>query len=334
MEKQVEAFWNWFDKHKEDDTLTLIEEANREVKSISKGLFVEFNLQSEPKELIVTPHGVKQFFSTAYALVNDAPQIEGWKIVACKQPMESYDFKIGEISFNLSELTFMPLESAEYPDDLAVRIYHKDYVPEGGEQQSVVIEGIYRVLDNLLGEESTTFDFQFIDFDDMPHPKEKDYPLNTLPSFVAYKKAQRKNAGERFPKEDIILLEGKVESLPTLLVNNQGLKYYQFTKEFPFLLRVQLHLKNIGQNGLPEGNTDELYLVEDIIYKAIVKEQKGHFLVTETFKGKREIFYYVDSLETIESALGGLPEELTTCEISHTVDFDPMWVMTESYIYM
>ncbi len=334
MEKEVEAFWNWFNEHKEDDTLTLIEEANRELKAIYKGVFVEFNLQNEPKELIVTPHGVKQYFATAYALVNEAPKIEGWKVVTCKQPMEFYDFKIGEIEFNLSELTFMPLESAEYPEDLAIRIYHKDYTPEEGEQQRAVIEGIYRILDSLLGEESVAFDFQYIDFDDMPHPKEKDYPLNTLPTFVAQKKAGRKNAGERFPKDNIILLEGKVESLPTLLVSNQGLKYYEFTKEFPYLLRLTLHLKQIGQNGLPEGNTDELYLVEDIIYSAIIKEKKGHFIATETFKGKRDIFYYVDSVESIEKALNGLPAEPVSCDVSYTVDFDPFWVMTEAYIYM
>jgi len=334
MKKEAEAFWSWFNEHRDDELLTLIEEANREVKAISKGLFVEFNTQSEPKEVIVTPHGVKQFFSTAHVLVNHAPQIEGWKVIATKQPMEGYDFKIGEIEFKLDELTFMPLDSSEHPEDLAIRLYHKDYVAEEGEQQRRVIEGLYRMLDRLLGEESVAFDFQYIDFDDMPHPKEKDYPLTALSNYVAQKKAGRKNFGEKFPKDDIILMEGKVENLPTLLVSNQALKYYEFTKEFPYLLRVNLNLKNIGQNGLPEGNTDELYLVEDVFFKNICKEKKGHFLITETFKGKREIFYYVDSLETIEEALSQLAEELSSCEVSHTVDFDPFWVMTEAYVYM
>ena len=324
MEKQVEAFWNWFNEHKEDDTLTLIEEANIELKSIYKGVFVEFNLQNEPKELIVTPHGVKQYFATAYTLVNDAPKIEGWKVVACKQPMES----------TLTDLTFMPLESDEYPEDLAIRVYQKDYVPEEGKQQRAVIEGIYRVLDNLLGEESVAFDFQYIDFDDMPHPKEKDYPLSTLPAFVAHKKAERKNAGEKFPKDDMVLLEGKVESLPTLLATNQGLRYYEFTKEFPYLLHLTLNIKQIGQNGLPNGNTDELYLIEDIVYSAIVKEKKGHFVATETFKGKRDIFYYVESLDSIEKAINGLPAEPVSCDVTYRIEYDPFWVKTEAYIYM
>jgi len=334
MEEEVEVFWNWFKEHKDDEITLLIEEANRELRAIYKGVFIEFNLQTEPKELIVTPHGVREFFATAYALVNNAPQIEGWKITACKQPMEFYDFKIDDIEFKLSELTFMPLESDEYPEDIAVRIYHKDYVSQEGEKQNQVIEGIYRILDNLLGEESVAFDFQYIDFDDMPHPKEKDYPLSTLPAFVAHKKAERKNAKQKFPKDDMVLLEGKLESLPTLLATNQGLRYYGFTKEFPYLLHLTLNIKQIGQNGLPNGNTDELYLIEDIIYSVIVKEKNGHFIATDTFKGKRDVFYYVNSLESIEKALNSLPTEPVSCDVSYTVEYDPFWVKTTAYIYM
>ena len=325
MEKDIEAFWNWFNENRDSDELTLIEEVNREIKSISKGLFVEINLKDNQKELVVTPHGVKQFFAMTYALVNKAPKIDGWSIVAGRQPKENFSF---------SELTFMPLESDEYPEDIAIRVYHKDYVPQEGKQQNQVIEAIYRVLDNLLGEESVAFDFQYIDFDDMPHPKEKDYPLSTLPAFVAHKKAERKNAGEKFPKDDMVLLEGKVESLPTLLATNQGLRYYEFTKEFPYLLHLTLNIKQIGQNGLPSGNTDELYLIEDIIYSAIVKEKKGHFIATETFKGKRDIFYYVESLESIEKAISGLPEETVSCDVNYRIEYDPFWVKTEAYIYM
>ncbi|CAA6816002.1 MAG: Unknown protein, partial [uncultured Sulfurovum sp.] len=247
---------------------------------------------------------------------------------------ESFNFVMDGLEIKFEDITFMPLDSADFPDDLAIRLYHHDYVPTEGEEQNRIIKALYTMLDAILGEESSTFDFQYIDFDDMPHPKEKDYPLGLLPSFIEDKKAKRANAGERFPKEDIGLLEGKVEELPTLLVINNGLKYYEFTKEFPYLFRVKLDLKNVGENGLPKGNTDELYKVEDVIYQTIAKEEKGHFIATETYNAKRELFYYADSLESIEKVLEALPKNLETCAFSYEVNYDPFWVMVESYIYM
>ena len=331
----IEEFWNWFEAHKEEDSTALISSVNERLKLVSFGLSAELNVEKAPKELIVTPQGIKQFFADAYELVKSAPTIDGWEFLATKPAIgKGFEFKMGELEISPNDVTFMPLLADEHPDDVAIRLYHKAYVPQEGEQQNAVITGLYSLLDSLLGEESTAFDFQYIDFDDMPHPKEKDYPLSELASFVEHKKRQRKISGQKFPTENIELLEGTVEELPTLLVVNQALKYYEFTKEFPYLFRLSLHLNSAGENGLPTGNTDELYIVEDVIYKEIYKEEKGHFLATETYNGKRELFYYVDSEESIKNVLAQLPETLESCELSYELNFDPFWVMTEAYIYM
>jgi len=335
MDKQaIEAFWTWFIANREEEPSLLISSVNERLKLVSFGLSAELSVEKEPRELIITPQGVKKFFADAYALVNDALTIDGWQIVATKQALGmGYRFKMGDIEIDPNEVTFMPLLAEEHPDDIAIRLYHKAYVSEQGEQQNAVINGLYILLDSLLGEESTAFEFQYIDFDDMPHPKEQDYPLSELASFVAHKKSQRTISGQRFPKESIEILEGKVEGLPTLLVINNALKYYEFTKAFPYLFRLRLHLNNAGENGLPQGNTDEIYGVEDVIYNELYKQERGHFLATETYNGERELFYYVDSIESVKNALAKLPENLESCELSHELDFDPFWVMTEAYIY-
>ena len=333
--KNIEIFWNWFDTNKNEEATALISSVNERLKQVSFGLSAELSLEKESKELVVTPQGVKQFFADAYELVENAPSIEGWKFTATKQAVGELEIlQVGNVAIDPSEVTFMPLLAEEHPDDIAIRLYHPAYVSEEGEQQNAVISGLYILLDKLLGEASTAFDFQYIDFDDMPHPKEKDYPLSELASFVTHKKSTRKISGQKFPSEEIELLEGKVEGLSTLLSLNRALKYYEFTKEFPYLFRCSLHFKNSGDNGLPIGNTDELYAVEEVIYREVYKEKKGHFLATETYNGKRELFYYVDSEKSIENALAQLPESLNSCEVSYEVNFDPFWVMTEAYIYM
>ncbi len=335
MGNNIEAFWNWFVEHKETEEEALLPSVNERIKQISMGLSVELDCESRPKVVTVTPQGMKQFFAKAYEVVEEAPSIEGWVVQATKPALDAwFNFEEDESEIKAVEVTFMPLNAPEYPEDLAIRLYHKNYVPQAGEAQDKVVNGLYRLLDRLLGEESATFDFQYIDFDDMPHPKEQDYPITQLPAFIKHHKSTRKIAGQKFPKEDIGLLEGKVETLPTLLVINHGLKYYEFTKEFPYLLRITLDLKSVGDNGLPKGNTDELYLVEDIFYQNLYKKEKGHFIATETYNAKREMFYYVDSLESIEKVLALLPTELLTCEFSYEVNYDPFWVMVESYIYM
>ena len=336
MEKeQIVAFWNWFERQKDEPYDGLITSVNERIKQLSLGLSVELDVIQTPKVLVVTPQGMKHYFTHAHEVLAYAPPIEDWELIATKPPLGVLEVvEVDGISIEPSEVTFMPLNSPEHPDDLAIRLYHKAYVAQEGREQNAVIAGLYLLLDKLLGEESATFDFQYIDFDDMPHPKEQDYPLHQLPAFVAHKKSTRKIAGQKFPKEDIGLLEGKVEELPTLLVINHGLKYYEFTKAFPYLLRITLMLNNTGENGLPTGNTDELYALEDVFYQGIYKAQKGHFIATETYDKKREMFYYVDSLKSIENVLSDVPETLSTCSLDYEVNYDPFWVMVESYIYM
>lgn len=331
----IERFWNRFEENQALSPNELMNILNEQIKSYSKGLVVEVNISEERKVLTVSPQGVKVYFSAAHELLSSAPTLEGWEIKAGKEALdEVLPYRTDGLEIKPEEVTFMPLESVDFPDDIAIRLYHKAYVAEEGAEQNAVIQGLYALLDAQLGEEAAAFDFQYIDFDDMPHPKEKYFPFSSLASFVASKKAKRAIHGKRFPKEEIGLLEGKVETLPTLLAVNNGLKYYEFTKGFPYFFRVSLNLKNIGDNGLPTGNTDELYGLEDSIYKSIYKEERGHFIATETFKGKREIFYYVDTLESIENSLGLLPSAFETCTFSYEVNYDPFWVLTESYIYM
>ena len=342
---KIEAFWSWFKENHQNyskfneiyemypqEATKLLELITAELHAFSKGLFLEISANEERKELIVTAQGNREFFADALELVDHAPTIEGWNFIALKPAIGSdFNFKMGEVTINPNEITFMPLEADEYPHDVAVRLFHKDYTPQEGATRNAVIVGLYSALNMLLGEKETTLNFQYIDFDDMPHPKEQNFPFSGLKDYIEYKKGQRPHSGEEFPKEDIALLEGRVEELPNLLVVNKSLKFYELTEKYPYLLQLTLSIKDVGENGLPQGDTDELYLIEDIIYQAIFKEKKGHFIATETYNGKRDLFYYAESRESIEKALSQLPIEYERCEVHYSIDYDPFWVRIERY---
>ena len=342
---KIELFWKWFESNHEkytdfnekytkkpEEANELLELVTKALKIYSKGLFVEINVTETSKELIITSQGNKEYFADVFELVNYAPTIDDWQFIATKPAIGvNFNFQMGEVTINPNQISFMPLEADEYPNDVAIRLFHKDYTQEEGATRNAVIVGLYSALNMLLGEVSTTLDLQYIDFDDMPHPKEQDFPFTQLIEYIEHKKSQRPNSGVLFPVEKIGLMEGKVEELPTLLVLNQALKFYEFTQKFSYLLHMTLVLNNTTDKGLPTGNTDELYLIEDILYQEIYKREKGHFVATETYNGKRDMFYYANSEETIEEALKLLSKEYTTCEVHYSVEYDPFWVNVDNY---
>ena len=342
---KIEEFWNFFKENMQDyahfnedyeknpiETSEKVDSLIQELQKCSEGLFIIIKSDEEPKELIITAKGKKEYFADAFEVVHHAPTLEGWKFIATKPSYGlDFDFELTGVKISPDTLRFMPLEADEYPHDVAIRIFHKAYTQEPSTQQTAVVVGAYTALDILFGEVESALNFQYIDFDDMPHPKEKSYPFSGLKDYVEYRKGKRPNHGQEFPKENISLMEGKIENLPNLLVLNQALKFYEFTEKYPYLLQLTLTLKFIGENGLPNGNTDELYLIEDIIYQEIYKSQKGHFLATETYNGKRDLFYYADSNESIGNALNRLPKEYESCEVHYSVDYDPFWVRVDRY---
>jgi hypothetical protein len=342
---QIDLFWKWFESNHEkystfnelytknpEEANKLLELITKALKAYSEGLFVEISANEVSKELIITSQGNREFFADIFQLVNNAPMIDNWNFIATRPAIGiDFNFQMGEVTIHHNQISFMPLEAEEYPNDVAIRLFHEDYTKEEGATRNAVIVGLYSALNMLLGEMATTLDFQYIDFDDMPHPKEQSFPFSQLAEYVSYKKAQRANSGVEFPKEDIDLREGRIEELPTLLVLNKSLKFYEFTQNYPYLLQMSLTLKNIGDNGLPKGNTDELYLIEDTIYQDLPKREKGHFVATETYNGKRELFYYAQSKKLIDEILELLPKEYSTCEVHYSVEYDPFWVKVDKY---
>jgi hypothetical protein len=342
---KIEVFWNWFRENHQNysnfneiyssypkESTRLLDVITKELKEFSEGLFFEISADKERKELIITAQGNREYFVDALELVEYAPTIEDWKFIALKPAIGlDFNFKMGEVTINPSEITFMPLEAPEYPHDIAIRLYHKDYTPKEGATRNAVIIGLYSALNMLLGEKESSLIFQYIDFDDMPHPKEQSFPFSGLKDYIEYKKGERPHSGLEFPKEDVAIMEGKIDTLPSLLILNKSLDYYEFTQKFPYLLQLTLTIKNVTENGLPQGNIDELYLIEDIIYQEIFKEKKGHFIATQTHNGKRDLFYYADSKESIDKALSMLTLEYESCEVHYSIDYDPFWIRTNKF---
>src|SRR5687767_4086266 len=86
----ITEFWSLF--RKRADALVLANSPDAPVydellaclQNVSPGLYFEFCVESEPRELIVTAEGDRSLFRLAHALVAAAPPLPGWTLFALR----------------------------------------------------------------------------------------------------------------------------------------------------------------------------------------------------------------------------------------------------------
>ncbi len=344
MEK-IKAFWNWFDAHKDayanftkqyNNDLEQINAAlNKmidQLQKVSEGLFVEIGGGEAPWELIITPQGAKDFFADAFAVVQEAPDYPDWKILATKPAYGTdFSFRMGDVEISPDTVRFIPLEMEDRPDDIAIRLFHSDY--QEGKAGNAVVMGIYQALDSLLGEVSTTFDIDYLEFSSAPEEGINPLPLSELAGYIRWKKKERPLSGVRFPEDQVSLLQGENNGKPIIIIVNQQLRNYEFKTEYPYILKVTLLFDEVSEEGFPVGSMDAVYAIEDQLQKRLGQEANGHFLVTETYDGKRKIHFAGASKEVLETQVNVLKKELKSpYTIQYDIYFDPFWVSASGYM--
>ena len=117
-------------------------------------------------------------------LVDAAPVINGWVIVAFKQP-KGTDFALvcEGIEFSPKDTWFLPLSSKEKPELVGIRVGYQDFEKE---QQESYLWGAYLMIDTILGEEVSVRDIHHVEVGALPTvPSEEGYiPFVELEEFV------------------------------------------------------------------------------------------------------------------------------------------------------
>ncbi len=93
-----QVFWEWFVKHQNDyysDNIdeSLFDKLNVQLNKIDSNLTFEFSPIHENgiKDLIISAAGLKESFPSVIKLVDKAPKIDQWKIIAFRQRLPAYD---------------------------------------------------------------------------------------------------------------------------------------------------------------------------------------------------------------------------------------------------
>ncbi len=190
-----ERFWSWFTANEQrfrniegprnelplDELLGALQE-------YSEGLWFEVGGAPEgPRELIISAEGDTQYFSAITTLVNAAPQIEGWRIIAFK-PAHGFDFTTDYEGVRVVSQAawFLPLQSQSDPNELGLLIGLPEFDETLEDEYWVAC---YKVLDTGLGEFQTAEKIKHVEVCKLPeHPEAEGFiELPELPDYIKWR---------------------------------------------------------------------------------------------------------------------------------------------------
>jgi len=194
-------FWKWFqDNNKaylflddvdEDVKENLLNDCEEQLHKYCDQLYFEIGCElDEDQELIITAEGDKKHFGKVEELVNAAPKISGWTIIAFKPSIPGH-FKSNwdDLELNTEEMWFLPLIN-EKNNDLGIRICLKNH--DLIKDNEILTTLLYKMLDTILGEKSFALNIKYVDTALQPDdPAEEGmYPILELPEYIDRHKSQ------------------------------------------------------------------------------------------------------------------------------------------------
>lgn len=181
-----DSFWNWFRKnnqtyfHFEQNLNFLFHNLKSELNKIHPDLVFEFSpiLQDGKREFVISADGIKSVFPIVMDLVDRAPKLDKWHIVAFRQPHKGItQITYDNLTLNFDDVFFrFGKDNGQIALELCIRGFYES--PEWA-------GAIFILLDNILGEYYTEMSFSRIEKKLLNEQEIKDlYPITDLPKIV------------------------------------------------------------------------------------------------------------------------------------------------------
>ena len=197
---KAQEFWDWFKKneakfyflHQIDDDIEKEENLNELEEHLHlycENLYFEIGgPPNQKQDLIITAQGVADYFDNAEYLVDEAPNLEYWNVIALKPAVEDGVIEYDGIKLKPEKMCFIPLLNENSPK-LGLRIYINDYKLADRDK---FLFCTYLIVDNLLGERSSALDIGYVEIQTLPPIPERDelIELSKLPNYVQWRKKQ------------------------------------------------------------------------------------------------------------------------------------------------
>ena len=208
MNKSAKAFWNWFEANHQPylffNQVDPTEKARltslllAELHKYCDQLCFEVDNHSEgPQELTISACGRKENFPLVEAFVAQAPKLKHWAFGAFRKRQEQNIWvRFDGIVFKTEDIWIIPYE---YPADLrliGMRVCLKNY--EAVKDVEDIMQGIYAILDLMLGEHSFALDIDYVEIGPVPEgdPEEEGMiEITRLPQYIEDRK-------KRYPRNN------------------------------------------------------------------------------------------------------------------------------------
>lgn len=290
-------------------------------------------------ELIFSPDGVIKDFVFVHELVQNAPQIDGWKITYLKPEVPNFDIIINWKGYELSreKIWFFTETDEEYPDEIMINLVFDDY--RADEEYEVIFAGLFLYLDNCIGELNMA---TRIDGINLVHRSEIDVDVELIPieKLKDYINWREKEFFQRYDKESYPLiedeqyaiLEAMVEDLPYKAMINSNWKDWPYKPVYSWAVKVVLNFK-----GLDNGQPDKQQLknikeFEDKLIEAL-SDLNVCYVGHSTFNHTTTIYFYSNEYllvsKKIHGVLDSAPEGV---EVDFIIHRDKYWRNVEDFL--
>lgn len=199
-EPAISRFWAWFRANEAklwampDGGDPFWDIALSQLRMVHSGLSFEM---SDPdagrRDFVITAWGDRRLFPLVDSMVAAAPAMRRWTFTPLK-PATGFDFThhYEDVLYDPKAMWFLPLENAERPQDLGLRIG----VPSLRELDQEAAEfAVNVILETGLGERERAADVQHVEVVRKPNDPAKDgyMRLPELPAFIAWRKRKFAN---------------------------------------------------------------------------------------------------------------------------------------------
>ena len=182
-----ETFWNWFSDnahkiYKEDNpNSSTYSDVGKMLRKYQEDLTYEFSPihNNGSKEFFISADGVKDAFPAVIKLVETAPHLKNWDIIAFRQ-RANFDFQLEYRGIKVTVDNFY-FRYAYHDDGIALELNIKNYEEDDETWKEIG----YLVLDSLLGEydvETKITQIEWVKFDEQNIDNLS--PLKDLPDLV------------------------------------------------------------------------------------------------------------------------------------------------------
>lgn len=151
-----QKFWRWFIQHEPDllefeaDSVTdrerIFDQLAIELQKINPHLTFEFGPKKAKREFVVSADGIKSAFPAVVSLVNAAPQLDGWQVIAFRPRRTPISrVEIREKRVDPKEVQFSLLDNGK---TAGIHLFIPGFREDDSDWKSIG----YLLLDEALGE--------------------------------------------------------------------------------------------------------------------------------------------------------------------------------------